>query len=160
MEWISCVSRKKKKKKLGLDWITGKDLGLVGVTGSIVTPCLPVSLTCDQQRTPFHHGWFPLPAGACCSSHIKELKEGWTFTCLITSKQDINSTTWMNQPHQHIHFNRIFEQWKLDTHKYHHTSTPFMTQTHRAGQPQMSSVLFFMLSLLKKKHFWWNLCCD
>lgn len=30
-------------------------------TGSIVSPCLPVSLIGDQQRTPFHHGWFLSP---------------------------------------------------------------------------------------------------
>lgn len=62
MDFFLC----EQKKKLGLDWITGNDLGLVEVTGSIDSPCLPVSLSYDQQRTPFHHGWFPLPAGVCC----------------------------------------------------------------------------------------------
>lgn len=33
--------------------------------------CLPVSLICDQQRTPFHHGWFPLPAVLSEACHIE-----------------------------------------------------------------------------------------
>lgn len=151
------------QEDVSLDWITGKqDLGVVGVTGSIVSLCLPVSLIYDQQRAPLNHRWFPLPPHFPQWNLLldarRPLKRGLDFR---PSPQPANSkqhelrsfvTTWMDQPHQHIHTFSLFvalfrTMGQLDMHIIT-PATPFYDP-----RPQISSVLLFMSSLLMKAFF-------
>lgn len=80
---------------------------------------------------------------------------GWTFTCLITSKQDINSTTWMNQPHQHVHFYRIFTDFISNNENG--TRINIITPAHRLWPnsqgwttPNVNSAILYVEPLKKK----------
>lgn len=166
MDWISCVCRNT------TDWVTGTDLGLFGVTGSIVVavpPCesnsWPAEGVISQQMVSF----------ACWSllfypGHaIEKLAWGWTFTFLIASCRKTTqthtkkrATTWMDQPHQHTHcfrYSLLYSHMRKTGHAYHHTSKKKKKRKKKentAKDPltwpdnhEFSSVLFFMLSLLK-----------
>lgn len=75
---------KQREVRPGLNHRKGLGPTGVGATGSIDAPCLSVSQIYDQQRALFDHRWSLL----LYPRHpIRKLKEGWTFTHPIASKQ-------------------------------------------------------------------------
>lgn len=135
--------------------------------------CLPVGLICDQQRTPFHHGWFPLPAVLSEACHI-EANMGLDLH-LSHSQQTINDMNsnshnrkWINLINTPTVFRcspLYFKQWKLDTHiitpaKKHAANGP-LTRPHNPKSHQCYSLCWASWKrFLKKKNLWWILCCD
>lgn len=166
------------------DWITGlgKDLGLFGVTGSIVAPCLP----CESDLWPAEGAISPQMAssarwsllswgtpygswktrGGAGLSPFSYQAEKWNDMNL--SSHNLNGSTSSTRPlfHTVIAFLSNNENWtRISSHQQrNHAAHPTLTGPH------ISSVLLFMLSLLKAfsytkkkkrvKIFWWILCCD
>ena len=161
--WNGFSMRAERKSQ---DWITGlgKDLGLFGVTGSIVAPCLP----CESDLWPAEGAIWPQTGFLCplepavMRHAIQKLKtqgKGWTFTFLIPSRKNEMTwtqaaTTWMNQPHQHVHcFIRslLFFQTMKTGLAYHHTSNGTTPLTPRSQDP--TSHQCYSLCWASWKHF-------
>lgn len=151
--------KKQREVRPGLDH-RKKDLGLQELEPQAVLlrhASLWVRFVTNRGRHFITDGSFCLlePAVVFEASHI-EAERGLDFHSshsqqtindIESNSHNLNGSTSSTHP-LFLYSLLYFKQWK---HAYHHTSkeTHHFRPTHRAGLPQISSVLLFMLSLLK-----------
>lgn len=159
MEWILYLSLRRRDVWPG----PGHSEGLkFGATGSIVAPCLPVSLIGDQQMAPLAHRWFSVcPLAPAVPSEVWKLNEGWTFTHPTASKQEKDTRS---NSHN-------LSRRSSSTHLLFHTCTAcFVVTTSketnhlmtRSQGPNIIPIIYVepLESIFLKIKSLWILCCD